>query len=353
MRNASNGGSTPFRTPFLPTLPYLRRVFSFWAGQIVLGTVSCILKRGDKSQTPIGDFIREGATSFVSKGFDTLYATFSCFLHAWRVYSLEVQRTDPSRLISKVPANGPCPFPSSSPLTLIKTAVTALAVLLFCSPLQAQQATRWGSSGEFNLTGGFTSSSQWSHGQSNWQASDAFERSAPSITVPQEHTFELRSGSEPLDQLLDLIASAEAGPSGYDAIHMSATRLPPDPPTQLTLRQIYEWIDQTPGQHHAIGRYQFIPSTLARLVEAEGISLDQKFTPQVQRQLAAHLVFEADYQAFLNGRTDADTFMDNLARIWAGLPLRNGNSAYHNYAGNRATITRATFSGVVEKIYGQ
>jgi hypothetical protein len=32
---------------------------------------------------------------------------------AWRVYSLEVQRTDPSRLISKVPANGPCPFPSS------------------------------------------------------------------------------------------------------------------------------------------------------------------------------------------------------------------------------------------------
>jgi hypothetical protein len=272
---------------------------------------------------------------------------------AWRVYSLEVQRTDPSRLISKVPANGPCPFPSSSPLTLIKTAVTALAVLLFCSPLHAQQATLWGSSGEFNLTGGFTSSSQWSHGQSNWQASDAFERSAPSITVPQEHTFELRSGSEPLDQLLDLIASAEAGPSGYDAIHMSATRLPPDPPTQLTLRQIYEWIDQTPGQHHAIGRYQFIPSTLARLVEAEGISLDQKFTPQVQRQLAAHLVFEADYQAFLNGRTDADTFMDNLARIWAGLPLRNGNSAYHNYAGNRATITRATFSGVVEKIYGQ
>jgi hypothetical protein len=272
---------------------------------------------------------------------------------AWRVYSLEVQRTDPSRLISKVPANGPCPFPSSSPLTLIKTAVTALAVLLFCSPLHAQQAARWGSSGEFNLTGGFTSSSQWSHGQSNWQASDAFERSAPSITVPQEHTFELRSGSEPLYQLLDLIASAEAGPSGYDAIHMSATRLPPAPPTQLTLRQIYEWIDQTPGQHHAIGRYQFIPSTLARLVEAEAISLDQEFTPQVQRQLAAHLVFEADYQAFLNGRTDADTFMDNLARIWAGLPLRNGNSAYHNYAGNRATITRATFSGVVEKIYGQ
>ena len=271
---------------------------------------------------------------------------------AWRVYPLEVQRTDPSRLISKVPANGPCPVPSSSPLTLIKTAVTALAVLLFCSPLHAQQAARWGSSGEFNLTGGFTSSSQWSHGQSNWQASDAFERSSPSITVPQEHTFELRSGSEPLDQLLDLIASAEAGPSGYDAIHMSATRLPSAPPTQLTLRQIYEWIDQTPGQHHAIGRYQFIPSTLARLVEAEGISLDQEFTPQVQRQLAAHLVFEADYQAFLNGRTDADTFMDSLARIWAGLPLRNGNSAYHNYAGNRATITRATFSGVVEKIYG-
>lgn len=63
-------------------------LFSFWAGQIVLRTVSRILRRGDKPQTLIGVFIREGATRFVSKGFDPLYATLSCILQAWRVYFL-------------------------------------------------------------------------------------------------------------------------------------------------------------------------------------------------------------------------------------------------------------------------
>ena len=87
-------------------------------------------------------------------------------------------------------------------------------------------------------------------------------------------------------------------------------------------------------------------------MEAEGVSLDRRFTRDVQRQLAARLVAEAGYRDFLSGRLDADGFMDNLARIWAGLPLRNGESAYHNYAGNRATITRATFSGAVEAIQG-
>ena len=44
--------------------------------------------------------------------------------------------------------------------------------------------------------------------------------------------------------------------------------------------------------------------------------------------------------------------MDNLARIWAGLPLPSGKSAYHGYAGNRATITRAFYAEQMGRIFG-
>ena len=201
---------------------------------------------------------------------------------AWRVDLSEVLWTEPLAKTCKVPAIGP--WPSPSPLPHLKRWVVAAAFALACGPSAAQQSDGWSRSGEFNLAGGFTSTSVWSAGRAEWRQSDAFERSVPSIPAVQDRSITLRQNAEPLDQLLDVIASAEAGPAGYDAIHMSATRLHPAPPTRLTISQIFTWIDATPRQHHAIGRYQFIPSTLARLVEIEGIPLGTRFTPSVQRR---------------------------------------------------------------------
>jgi hypothetical protein len=39
----------------------------------------------------------------------------------------------------------------------------------------------------------------------------------------------------------------------------------------MTIEQIYAWIKAILGQPHAIGRYQFIPATLRRLVDITGI----------------------------------------------------------------------------------
>lgn len=148
-----------------------------------------------------------------------------------------------------------------------------------------------------------------------------------------------------------LIGQAEAGKMGYDAVQHMARVKPPKPPTTMTIAEIYHWIRSTPGQPHAIGRYQFIPDTLARLVGYLGLSPDTVFTAEVQDRLADVLLAEAGFNAFVNGELSRAAFMNNLAKIWAGLPTTSGKSYYHGYAGNRATITLATFEAEMARIF--
>lgn len=139
--------------------------------------------------------------------------------------------------------------------------------------------------------------------------------------------------------ILDLIARAEAGPKGYDAVQYGAKIQPRRPPTQLTLAEIETWTRSTPRQQHAIGRYQFIPATLRRLVKDQGLTPDTRFSPQVQDQLAHQLLVEAGLNAFTNGTMTRGDFMLNLAKIWAGLPTATGRSYYKGVANNKATIS--------------
>ncbi|WP_299285993.1 hypothetical protein [uncultured Tateyamaria sp.] len=155
----------------------------------------------------------------------------------------------------------------------------------------------------------------------------------------------------PIDQLRALIAKAEAGPKDYDAVQYGATIRPDDAPTSMTVQQIYDWIDATPGQPHAIGRYQFIPPTLRRLVKRAGIDPSARFTPQVQDQLADILLTDAGLDRFVSGELERHAFMNNLAKIWAGLPNDTGKSHYHGYAGNKASITWAYFDARMEAIF--
>ena len=155
----------------------------------------------------------------------------------------------------------------------------------------------------------------------------------------------------PAELVRHLIAAAEAGKLGYDAINYGAKRLPAQRPTSLTIAEIYAWIDATPGQPHAIGRYQFIPSTLRRLVAVLGIDPRARFSPQVQDQLADVLLAEAGLDDLSAGRIGRHSFMNNLAKIWAGLPSSTGRSHYDGYAGNRATMTWTRFEAEMTKIF--
>jgi|GEM_PF-910241 len=163
---------------------------------------------------------------------------------------------------------------------------------------------------------------------------------APSISAPPAAKL-----------LMNLIAEAEAGKSGYDAVNYGARIKPPKRPTEMTIGEVYAWIKQTPGQPHAIGRYQFIPATLRRLVKFQGVSLQDRFSPDIQDQLAHQLLEEAGLSDFKEANMPRETFMLNLAKIWAGLPMSNGRSYYEGYAGNSAVLSWSHFSTEFRRIF--
>lgn len=168
----------------------------------------------------------------------------------------------------------------------------------------------------------------------------------PAIVPPPSGT-----GNEPIDRLLELIARAEAGSAGYDAVQHGARVRPNQRPTQMTLGEIYQWIADTPGQPHAIGRYQFIPETLRRVARERGFGPETQFSAGVQDVLALVLLEDAGLSAFQTGQLSKRHFMRNLARIWAGLPLPNGRSFYEGHAGNSASMSWATFNGTMTQIW--
>jgi muramidase (phage lysozyme) len=161
----------------------------------------------------------------------------------------------------------------------------------------------------------------------------------------------LYGADEQVVMLRSLIAKAEAGRDGYDAVQHGARIRPALPPTQMTLGEIFAWIKATPRQPHAIGRYQFIPSTLARLVEIAGASAEDRFSPEMQDRLADILLQEAGLDAFRSGTLSRHGFMNNLAKIWAGFPNSSGRSHYHGYAGNAATMTWDRFDREMAAIF--
>lgn len=154
-----------------------------------------------------------------------------------------------------------------------------------------------------------------------------------------------------LTQLMDLISRAESPHLGYDSVQKRARVKPPRKPSQMTLGGIFTWIGNTPGQQHAIGRYQVIPSTLAYVSKELGFRHSTPYDRRTQDLIATFLIREAGYEAFRSGRLSRQGFMDNLARIWAGLPLADGRSAYHGKAGNRATISREQFVRAMASIF--
>ncbi len=147
-----------------------------------------------------------------------------------------------------------------------------------------------------------------------------------------------------------VIQQAESRRNGYDAVQHGARVKPPKVPTQMTVGEVFEWIKATPGQPHAIGKYQFIPQTLARVVRKTGTKAHERFSPAVQDRLADVLLAEAGLHKFRAGTLSRTGFMNNLAKIWAGLPNSSGRSHYDGYAGNKASISWARFDAAMASI---
>lgn len=160
----------------------------------------------------------------------------------------------------------------------------------------------------------------------------------------------LPPGTHIAARLRDLIAQAEAGPAGYDAVQHGAWVAPPRRPTDMTLKEIFDWVAATPGQPHAIGRYQFIPSTLRHSAKRLKMPLTTRFSPAIQDKLGNLLLGDAGLDQVISGALSLDAFILNLAKIWAGLPTRSGRSYYHGVAGNKAVLSFEVYASAVRRI---
>ena len=178
---------------------------------------------------------------------------------------------------------------------------------------------------------------------------DLTPRSQPKSSAGKP--FVMPVGTDELTKVRAVITHAESRRDGDDAYNLSARIPPPRPASSMTLREIQQWTRDTPGQQHAIGRYQIIPSTLNALIARTGISLDTVFDPQIQDAFANVLLIDAGYLALKDGSMTLEGFKLSLAKVWAGFPLPNGESYYRGVANNRATISYDTFSRLMVEIF--
>ena len=103
---------------------------------------------------------------------------------------------------------------------------------------------------------------------------------------------------------------------------------------------------------YAVGRYQFIPSTLRLAVRLSDVSELDMFTPETQNRLfAALLEFKRPaIAAYIRGHHDfLGWALNELAKEWASIEYKNGRGFYDHIGGNRAHISRADVKEVIEE----
>ena len=99
---------------------------------------------------------------------------------------------------------------------------------------------------------------------------------------------------------------------------------------------------QRQGRIYAIGRYQFIPSTLLiALKHAKDVTPRDFFSPAIQDKLLVALLEHKrpEVWEYLEGDGSVGAALDALAREWASIGTAHGGTFYTNTS-NRAHITR-------------
>ena len=158
-----------------------------------------------------------------------------------------------------------------------------------------------------------------------------------------------------LRPLMDLISRGEGDYNAVNRGHAGDTpggiqRLKGQTFENFTVREV---IQMQRWQIYAVGRYQFIPSTLRFAVKHSSVDELDMFTPEVQDRLMAALIFykRPAVGAFIRGDHELIGWaLNELAKEWASIEYRNGRGFYDHIGGNRAKITRAEVSSVLQNI---
>jgi conjugal transfer mating pair stabilization protein TraG len=115
--------------------------------------------------------------------------------------------------------------------------------------------------------------------------------------------------------------------------------------TSMTIAQVYNLQSQMLRQgkeSSAVGRYQYIGTSLKEMVKILGLDIETtKFDEKTQDAIAiADLRRRAGLDNWLSGSLSNDRFLENLSRIWAGLPSPSkGGASFYSGVGSNAAGT--------------
>ena len=119
---------------------------------------------------------------------------------------------------------------------------------------------------------------------------------------------------------------------------------------QFTVQQVIEmqrsWL-------YAVGRYQFIPTTLRFAVAMSEVEMKDKFTDEVQDKLMAALILykRPAVGSYLQGHHGHTGWaLNEIAKEWASVEYKNGRGYYDHIGGNRAHISRKQIWEVLQTI---
>jgi hypothetical protein len=136
--------------------------------------------------------------------------------------------------------------------------------------------------------------------------------------------------------LLDKIGQGEAAGS-YNKLFGGREA----PLTDMTLGQVMSFqnqMKQKGSPSTAVGKYQFINSTLGNIARKMGIGPDEKFTPEIQDKLALGLLKGRGLDEFMAGRMSKAAFIDSVSKEWAIVKGSSGRGAYDGDGLNRAAL---------------
>lgn len=133
--------------------------------------------------------------------------------------------------------------------------------------------------------------------------------------------------------LLDTIAIPESG-GDYNIVYGGSKLRPAQPITTMTVAEVQAWQKasvRAGSASSAAGKYQVISGTLGDMVKTGVVSPNDRFDATTQDKIGLALADRRGLSDYQSGRIDAETFANNLAKEWAGLPVVSGPKAGRSY----------------------
>lgn len=137
--------------------------------------------------------------------------------------------------------------------------------------------------------------------------------------------------------ILDMIGRLESGGDYNKLVGGQKANL-----TTMTIAQVMNMQSQMPGAgfaSSAIGKYQFIKSTLAEQVAKLGLDPNTtKFDQSTQDQLAMSLLDQVGLRAYTSGRMSKEDFLHKMSRVWASLPTDPSGRGFYDKVGSNKSL---------------